>query len=141
MTKRVEWGLFIARIVLGVVMFANGVQKFMMMDGVVQMFTQNFGLPGFLAYVTAIIEAVAGFTLLIGVFTELSAALLGLILLGAIITVKLPMVGFFGNGQMPGYEFDLALLALSSLLTLSGSRIFTLSKKSNNAISSTTNAI
>ncbi|WP_243385266.1 DoxX family protein [Bacillus kexueae] len=126
MTNRVEWGLFIGRLILGGTMLAHGIQKFTMMDNVVGMFTENFGLPAFVAYLTAIVETVAGLALILGLMVEVSALLLGLIMIGAIVTVKFPMAGFFGNGQMAGYELDLALLALSIILTVAGSRLFAL---------------
>jgi len=132
MTTRVEWGLLIGRLILGITMFAHGIQKFMMMDMMVGMFTDMFGLPGFMAYVTAIIETVAGLAIILGLFVEISAIFLGLIMLGAIFTVKLPMVGFFGNGQMAGYELDLALLGLSVILAVAGSRMFAVSSLFSN---------
>lgn len=141
MTGRVEWGLLLGRLILGGTMLAHGIQKFTMMDMMVTMFSENFGLPSFLAYGTAIVETVAGLALILGLFVELSAILLGIVMLGAIFTVKIPMVGFFGNGQMPGYELDLALLALAIILTVAGSRQFALSnlfskeKKKDNPIS------
>lgn len=121
--KQMEMGLLIGRVILGVIMLAHGIQKFMNMEMVVGMFKDMMGLPGFLAYFTATVETVAGLALIIGLFVRVSAALLGLIMVGAMATVKIPMVGFFGNGQMAGWEFDLALLGLSVVLTLSGSRM------------------
>jgi putative oxidoreductase len=128
MNQKTEWGLFIARIILGGIMFAHGVQKFMMMDMMVKMFAEGFGLPGFLAYVVAIVEVLGGAALILGLFVEISAIAIGLLMIGAMLTVKLPMVGFFGNGKMPGYELDLALLALSIVLALTGSKKMAISK-------------
>jgi putative oxidoreductase len=132
MSRRLEWGLFLARLILGGTMLAHGIQKFKMLDLVVNMFTENFGLPSFFAYATAIVETVAGLALILGLFVQYSAALLGLVMVGAIVTVKFS-IGFFGNGQMPGYELDLALLGLAIVLTLGGSRLFAVSSmlKSN----------
>jgi putative oxidoreductase len=129
MNQKTEWGIFFARIILGGIMFAHGLQKFMMMDMMTNMFADGFGLPSFLAYVVATIEVVGGAALIIGIFVKTSAIAIGLVMIGAMVTVKLPMVGFFGNGQMPGYELDLALLALSIVLALTGSRKLALSKE------------
>jgi putative oxidoreductase len=129
MNQKAEWGLFIARIILGGIMLAHGIQKFMMMGMMTTMFADGFGLPSFLAYVVAIIEVVGGAALIVGVFVKISAIAIGLVMIGAMVTVKLPMVGFFGNGQMPGYELDLALLALSIVLALTGSRKLALAKE------------
>jgi putative oxidoreductase len=141
LSQKAEWGLLVARIVLGVVMLAHGLQKFMMMDGMVKMFSEGFGLPGFLAYVTAIIETVGGAALILGVFVEVSAIAIGLLMIGATLTVKMPMgLGLFGNMEkmpMPGYELDLAILGLSVVLALMGSRKWALSSifKSNSTTS------
>ncbi|KGX91375.1 oxidoreductase [Pontibacillus halophilus JSM 076056 = DSM 19796] len=128
-TKQVEWGLFVGRLVLGAIMFAHGVQKLMNMGGTVNMFQDMLGLPGFLAYMTAGIEVLAGLAVILGLYTRISSLLLGFVMVGAIVTVKLPMVGFFGNGQMAGWELDLALLGLSVVLTLSGSRFLAITKE------------
>lgn len=127
--KQAEMGLLVGRLILGVIMLAHGVQKFMAMEMVVGMFKDMMGLPGFLAYFTATVETVAGLALILGLFVRISAALLGLIMIGAMITVKIPMVGFFGNGKMAGWEFDLSLLGLSIILTLAGSHLFALNSK------------
>ncbi|WP_335872429.1 DoxX family protein [Bacillus sp. 2205SS5-2] len=126
MSNKTEIGLLLARVVLGAIMLTHGIDKFMNMDMVVGMFTDMFELPAFLAYVTAIIEVVAGISLILGLFVEISAALLGLVMMGAMVTVKFQL-GFFGNGQMAGWELDLALLGLAFVLTFGGSRLFALS--------------
>jgi len=46
-------------------------------------------------------------------------------MVGAILLVKLA-AGFAGNGQMPGYELDLAFLAMAIYLALNGSRLYSL---------------
>lgn len=127
--KQVEYGLLVARVVLGVIMLAHGLQKWLGIEGVVGMFKDMLGLPGFLAYFTATAELVAGAALILGIVVRISAILIGIIMVGAIVTVKIPMVGFFGNGQMSGVEFDLSLLALSVLLALTGSRLFAVGGK------------
>ncbi|MBP1931129.1 DoxX family protein [Ammoniphilus resinae] len=125
MEQKAEWGLLFVRVVLAVIMLAHGVQKLFTMDQVVETFTQHLGLPAVIAYGTAMIEALAGLSLLLGFFVRISAFLFGLIMLGAIFMVKLD-VGFFGNAQMRGYEFDLALLSICVLLMLTGSRKWSL---------------
>ena len=75
------------------------------------------GLPGFLAYVVAIIELVGGIAMILGIGTRIVGALFTLVMIGAIVTVKIP-VGFAGNGQMAGWELDLAFLAMSVVLFL-----------------------
>ncbi|MFC0523259.1 DoxX family protein [Pontibacillus salicampi] len=137
--KQVEFGLFIARLVLGSIMLIHGIQKWMNLDMVTGMFQDMMGLPGALAIVVAIVETVAGLSLILGLFVKLSSALLGLIMIGAMVTVKIPMVGFFGNGEMAGWEFDVSLLALSIVLTLSGSRLMAITTQQNRDVNKHTN--
>ncbi|MDQ0243237.1 putative membrane protein YphA (DoxX/SURF4 family) [Bacillus fengqiuensis] len=53
------------------------------------------------------------------------SALLAVILLSATLKVKLA-VGFLGNGQMTGYEFDLALLVITLYFALHGSHMLSI---------------
>ncbi|KMM39163.1 DoxX family protein [Guptibacillus hwajinpoensis] len=129
--KAVSYGLLVARVVLGIIMLAHGIQKWMGIEGVVGMFEDMIGLPGFLAYVTAAVELVGGLALIIGFKVRIASILIGIIMIGAMVTVKIPMVGFFGNGQMAGWEYDLSLLALAVLLSLSGSQLFSIDGKSS----------
>lgn len=133
MNNNVAWSALVARVVLGIIMLAHGIQKFMMMDGMVKMFSEGMGLPGFLAYVVAIVEVLAGAALILGIAARISAAAIGLIMIGAILIVKLPMTGFFGNPNvpMPGYEFDLALLALAISVALTGAGKWAIIKESS----------
>ncbi|MEI5906390.1 DoxX family protein [Bacillus spongiae] len=120
MGNKTEVGLLLARITLGAIMLAHGVDKFMNLEMVVGMFTDVFELPAFLAYATAIVEVVAGAALILGLFVEGSAALVGIVMLGAIATVK------WDSGFFTGWELDLALLGLAVALTFAGSRLFAL---------------
>lgn len=120
-----EIGAVILRITLGIIFFVHGLGKFQGgLENTAGWFS-SIGLPGFLAYVVAVIELVGGIALIIGFATRIVSILLGLIMVGAIFTVKLS-VGFTGNGEMAGYEFDLALLAMTLYLAVSGSKLFAL---------------
>jgi uncharacterized membrane protein YphA (DoxX/SURF4 family) len=61
--------------------------------------------------------------MIIGIGTRVVSVLFAIIMLGAIFTAKLS-AGFMGNGQMAGYELDLALLAMSIYLAISGSQSY-----------------
>ncbi|WP_226676068.1 DoxX family protein [Rossellomorea aquimaris] len=114
MNKRVEWSLLIGRVILGMIMVAHGMQKIMDMEQTIGMFDQ-IGLPPIMAYTTAIIEAVGGLMVIIGFYVIPSAAALAVTMLGAIVLVKFKM------GLIGGYEFPLVLLALSVMLSITGS--------------------
>ena len=106
-----EVGALILRVVLGITFFVHGFVKFQGgIENQVGWFS-SIGLPGFLAYVVAIIELVGGFALFIGFGTKIVSVLLAILMIGATVKVRLPL-GFLGNGQMAGYELDVALLAI-----------------------------
>lgn len=120
MSKRYyEWSMVILRVVVGVIFLAHGIQKFQAIEGMIQFFG-SIGLPSFMVYAVATLEAVGGAFLILGLFTRMSALGLGLVMLGAIFKAKL------GMGFINGYEFDLMLLASSVSLVLSGSHSFAL---------------
>ncbi|MFT9846706.1 DoxX family protein [Aneurinibacillus sp. REN35] len=125
MTRTQEIGAFILRLVLGLTLFIHGIAKFQTGLGNTAQFFESLGIPSFLGYIVAIIELVGGFAMLLGLGTRIVSTLFAFVMLGAIFTVKLA-AGFMGNGQMAGYEFDLALLAMSVSLSLTGSQLYAL---------------
>lgn len=80
-----------------------------------------------MAYVIAGIELIGGIALIIGFGTRVVSALIGIIMIGAILKVKLS-VGFLGNGQMAGYELDLAFLAIAIFLAINGSEFLSVDR-------------
>ena len=122
-----EVGALILRVVLGITFFIHGFVKFQGgIENQVGWFS-SIGLPGFLAYVVAIIELVGGFALFIGLGTKVISALLAILMIGATVKVKLAL-GFLGNGQMAGYELDLALLAMAAYLAINGSKLLSMNQ-------------
>jgi putative oxidoreductase len=125
MTNKYEWSTLLLRVVLGITFFVHGVVKFQGgIENTVGWF-DSIGIPGFMAYVVALIELVGGFALIIGFGTKIVSALLAIVMLGATLKVKLA-VGFLGNGQMAGYELDLALLVMAVFLAVNGSKMLSL---------------
>jgi putative oxidoreductase len=122
-----EVGALILRVVLGIIFFVHGLVKFQ--DGIENTvgWFSSIGLPGFMAYGVASIELAGGLALIIGFGTKIISALLALLMIGATLKVKLSL-GLLGNGQMAGYELDLALLAMAIYLAINGSKLFSLSQ-------------
>lgn len=122
-----EIGALILRVVLGITFFIHGFVKFQGgIENQVGWFS-SIGLPGFLAYVVALIELVGGFALIIGFATKIISVLLALLMIGATVKVKLAL-GFLGNGQMAGYELDVVLLAMVVYLAINGSKLLSVSQ-------------
>lgn len=125
MIKNNEAGATILRVVLGATFLIHGAAKFQ--GGIENTvgFFDSLGLPGFTAYLVALIELVGGLAMVLGVGTRIISILFAIILAVAIVKVKLAG-GFLGNGQMAGYELDLALLAISIYLAITNKSLFAL---------------
>ena len=125
MVSKYEWSALILRVVLGVAFFVHGLAKFQGgIENIVGWF-ESIGLPGFLAYGVALLEAAGGIALIVGLGTRIVSALFALLMIGAILKVKLA-AGFLGNGQSAGYELDLAFLAMAASLAITGSKLYSL---------------
>lgn len=122
-----EIGALILRITLGAIFFIHGVVKFQGGIENTAGWFESLGLPGVTAYGVALLEIIGGILLIVGLATRLVAALFALLMIGATLKVKLA-IGFLGNGQMAGYELDLAFLAIAIYLVINGSKLFSLSK-------------
>jgi putative oxidoreductase len=122
-----EIGALILRVTLGALFLIHGIVKFQGgIENIVGWF-ESIGLPGFMAYGVASVEIIGGITLIIGLATRFISALFALLMIGATLKVKLA-VGLLGNGQMAGYELDLAFLAIALYLVISGSKLWTVSQ-------------
>ncbi|MBI3754348.1 MAG: DoxX family protein [Deltaproteobacteria bacterium] len=122
-------GLLILRIGLGVIFFAHGAQKVFGwfggygLAGTSGFFKQTYGIPIVLSYTAAFTELIGGLAVAFGVFTQVAATGLGIVMLAATMThIK---TGFFMNwgsvaNRGEGYEFNIALLAMIVTLALIG---------------------
>lgn len=116
---KTSWVATLMRVVLGILLLAHGISKFQMGLGNVAAWFASAGTPGFLAYIAGWLELIGGILLILGLFTRYVSVLFTVMLLGAIATMKLPL-GLLGNGQMTGYELDLAYLMLTVYFIFAG---------------------
>ncbi|MBU9723251.1 MULTISPECIES: DoxX family protein [Bacillaceae] len=120
MSDKNEIGALLLRVMLGIVFLAHGASKFQGgIENIVGWF-ESIGLPGALAYVVATIELVGGIALILGIGTRIVSALIGLIMIGAIVTVQ------FAAGFLDGYAYDLVLLIMAVYLVLNGSKLLSI---------------
>ncbi|MDO9624557.1 MAG: DoxX family protein [Pseudomonas sp.] len=118
------YGLTIVRIIAGLTFAAHGSQKLFGWFGGyglvgVGQWMESIGLaPGYLmALLAGSAEFFGGLALVIGLLARPAAAVLAVTMLVAIVTVHLAN-GFFMSNN--GYEFALALLAMSLAVVLEG---------------------
>lgn len=123
-----EAGILFLRIILGLTFFIHGFTKFQGGISNTEGYFDSLGIPGFMAYVVAIIELVGGLAVILGIGTRIISILFVVVMLGAIFTAKLS-AGFLGNGQSAGYELDLALIAMSVCLACADRTRFSLDNK------------
>lgn len=117
MVRKDELGLTLLRLSLGITFLIHGLDKFQSGIAGTATFFESLGMPGFTAYVVALIELLGGIAMILGLGTRVVAGLFAIIMAVAIFKVKLA-IGFLGNGQMAGYELDLILLVISVYLAL-----------------------
>ena len=126
-SRRVDTGLLILRIAVGIVFLMHGGQKLFVFGfaGVTGAFGQmGAPFPAVTGPLAAIVEFLAGGALVIGLLTRLAAFGLAIDMLGAIILVHLKG-GFF----LPsGYEFALTLLAANVAIATAGAGYYSLDR-------------
>lgn len=107
--KRSHIALFLTRLIIGGIFIATGWMKVSDMAATVGYFAQ-MGIPAFFAYAVGYLEFIGGIMLVLGLYTCLIAAVLGIIMLFAIWYTR--GMGFQG--------FTTPLATLAALLALFG---------------------
>lgn len=123
MTRQYELGALLLRVALGLIFVVHGLSKFQGgIDNTAGWF-QSIGLPGFAAYLIALIELAGGIALVVGLGTRIVSGLFIAIMLGAIIKVK------FAAGFLNGFELELALMVMALYLAFNGSKMLSVDSK------------
>lgn len=124
-----QMGTAVLRISLGVIYLAHSVylKAFVFtLPGTVAYF-DSLGLPAIVAYATFLIEAVAGFALVIGYHSRLAAALLLPVALGA--TWVHAGAGWVFNAEGGGWEYPLFLAITTAVVLLQGNGALSLQSR------------
>ncbi len=122
-------GLFLVRLMVGIVFFAHGSQKVLGWFGGHGLAATvagmgSMGIPAPLAYLAAFTEFLGGLGLIFGVLPRLSA--LGILVVMAVAVLKVHLAnGFFMNwmnqpGAKEGYEYHLLVIGITLLVLLAG---------------------
>lgn len=113
----------VARVIVGVIMAAHGLQKLLGGPANFGGFLDQLGVPApmLMAFVVTFVELVGGVLLILGLFSRLAALLLTINLTVAIILVK-SGIGLIAPSDQPGVgmELDLALIASFLVILFAG---------------------
>ncbi len=122
MARLAGFAPLVVRVIVGIIMAAHGWQK-------LQGGPENFGgflsqlgvpLPEFMAYVVTFVELIGGILLILGLLSRLTALLLTIDLVVAILLVKVNVGLLSPQGGGVGAELDLALIAGFLVILLAG---------------------
>lgn len=119
-----DFGPLLARVIVGIIMTAHGLQKLVMGPGAFgssMLASVGVPLPTLMGYVVVFVELVGGILLILGLLSRLAALLLTINLIVAILLVKV-QVGLISPTDPPavGAELDLALIAAFLVVLLMG---------------------
>ncbi len=118
----------VARVFLGVVILPHGLQKLLGMFGgygfsaTVEFFS-GMGIPSAIGVLIVLGESFGALFLILGFLSRISAAAIGIIMLGAILTIHGQngfFMNWFGTQAGEGYEYFLLTLGLAVALIISG---------------------
>jgi putative oxidoreductase len=124
------WAPLILRLSLGIIFVAHGGQKLFGwwggpgLSASIDALKSSLGVPAYLLLISILTEFFGGLAILFGFLTRIAAVGLGIDMFVAITRVQV-INGFFLNwdlipGRGHGYEFNLALLAMSLAVALAG---------------------
>ena len=125
--NELNYGAFIVRASLGVVLLAHGLLKVFgfTIPGTVGYF-DSLGLPAIAAYLTIFAELAGGTTLILGLYSRLVAALSLPLLIGSVWAHAAN--GWLFSAPNGGWEFPMLLVALAVAVTIQGGGAFALRK-------------
>lgn len=124
-----SWAGLVLRVMLGLVLFPHGAQKFLGwyggfgFGGTMGFFTDTMHLPWLVAFLVIVGEFFGSLGLLVGFLTRVTAASVVVIMVGAILTTHLPhgfFMNWFGKQQGEGFEYHLLVIAICAALMITG---------------------
>ncbi len=124
----------VARVFLGLVILPHGLQKLLGMFGgygfsaSVEFFS-GMGIPSVIGALIVLGESFGALFLILGFISRISAAGIGIIMLGAVATVHGQngfFMNWFGTQAGEGFEYHLLALGLAASLFISGGGRFSL---------------
>jgi putative oxidoreductase len=116
LTQYNDIGLLILRLVVAIIFIHHALPKLKNAKGMAQM----MGMPAGMIFMLGGIEFLSSVGLALGIYTQLAAALLALVMVGAIYFKTAKWRVPFAAMDKTGWEFDFVLLAANIAILLSG---------------------
>lgn len=117
-----NWGIFVLRIAIGIIFLYHSIPKLTKSS----MLAKAIGKPTAFIVILGLAELIASFLVILGLYTQIGAIILSIVMLGAIyhkvFVWKIP----FAAQDKTGFEFDLILLATALALLVLGAGTFSL---------------
>lgn len=111
-----DTGLFLLRLAVAIVFLAHGFPKLLKSKEM----SLGMGMPAMMIFLLGVVEIVSSLGLVSGFYTQLSALLLALVMLGALM-MKVTKWGVpFAARDKTGWEFDFILLVSNLAIFLTG---------------------
>lgn len=125
-----NWGAFVARLALGIVLFPHGAQKMLGWFGglgftaTIDAFTDQMSLPWLVAFAVICIEFFGSIFLVLGFASRLWSLAIGGLFIGIIFTTHLEhgfFMNWYGNQAGEGYEYALLMVGIALAVLINGS--------------------
>lgn len=109
-------GLLVLRLAVAVIFIYHAMPKLKNAKGMAQM----VGMPAGMIFMLGAVELLSSIGLVLGIYTQLAALILAIVMIGAIGMKTMKWGAPFAAMDKTGWEFDLILLAASIALLLGG---------------------
>lgn len=116
LTQYDDIGLFILRLAVAIIFTYHAMPKLKDAKGMAQM----VGIPAGMIFMLGAVEFLSSVGLVLGIYTQLAALLLGVVMIGAIGMKMMKWKVPFAAMDKTGWEFDLILLAANIAILLGG---------------------
>jgi putative oxidoreductase len=111
------------RLVVGIIFFSYGREKLFTATAASLREFPQIGFPGYFVYIAGVLELFGGIVLILGLFTRVTALLLGIEMAVVLARVSIPRAGIYA---VRGYEVPLLLCGASFALAAVGAGLFSI---------------